>query len=94
METLLANTYFLYVLAIVGMVTHFLKKKVKGETTSEIKEYFANHFKSTVLAYIATTIGFFGYVYLTGTKEPVTAFLIGYTFDSLFNKWDKAKNEQ
>jgi len=90
----LTNPYVLYVLAITGMVAHFLKKKIKGESFTEIKNYFSDHFKTTVLSFIATTIGYFAYDSLLRTGQPVdilTCVMIGFTCDSLFNKWEATR---
>lgn len=87
------NPYSLYVIAILGMLMHFFKKQIKGESFIEIKDYFKLHFKSTVVAFVSTSIAFFGY-YLalsSGTMADVIAvFGLGYTFDSVFNRWDNA----
>ncbi|MGV8130497.1 MAG: hypothetical protein ACP5N7_00165 [Candidatus Pacearchaeota archaeon] len=85
------NPYALYGIAILGMLVHFLKKQIKGETILEIRDYFKQHFKSTIIAFISTTIAFFGYYFALGTGTPsdvVAVFGLGYTFDSVFNKWD------
>lgn len=82
----------LYLIAIVGMLMHFFKKQIKGETITEIAGYFKDHFKSTIIAVIATTIGFLGYYFLlsSGQKSDIFAvFGVGYMSDSFFNKYEK-----
>ncbi len=82
----------LYLISIVGMLMHFFKKQIKGETVTEIAGYFKNHFKSTIVALVATTVGFLGYYFLlaSGQKADIFAlFSVGYMSDSFFNKWDK-----
>lgn len=88
----------LLVIATIGMVTHFLKKSITGETLGDIKTFFTNHVRSTLVAFIATMVGTLG-VYFSLMPAQITqesmalviiaAFGCGYTFDSFFNKWDK-----
>lgn len=81
----------LYMIAILGMITHFLKKKIRGESFVNIRNYFKNHVKSTLIAIIATTIGFVAYANtftVDGVKDVLIVFGLGYMFDSFFNKWD------
>lgn len=96
METLIFSLPFLYFIALLGMLSHFLKKKIKGENVTQITRYFKNHFSSTVLAFIATTVGFIAYVYAfptEGVKDVLFIFGIGYTADSFFNKWDNEETK-
>jgi hypothetical protein len=82
----------LYIIALIGMLMHFFKKQIKGETVSDITNYFKLHFKSTVMAFVATTVGFLAYHFLlaSGQKADIFGvFATGYMFDSIFNKWDK-----
>ena len=79
-------------IALIGMFSHFLKKQIKGETLVEIKQYFGNHFKSTLLAIIATVFFTVAYYFTLGTGQTadiLAALGIGFTSDSAFNKWDK-----
>jgi len=85
------NPYSLYVVSLLGMLMHFFKKQIKGETFVEIKSYFSTHLKSTIVAFISTTVAFLGYYFglSSGTISDIVAiFGLGYTFDSMFNKWD------
>lgn len=77
--------YFL--VSLIGMFAHFLKKKVKGESFVEIKAYFKDHLKQTLLALFGTFFGFVGLV-TTGEVSYITAPMIGYLCDSIFNKWE------
>lgn len=82
----------LIVIGLLGMLIHFFKKQIKGETLTEITGYFSNHFKSTFIAVVTTLIGVLAYKFTLATGQAadiVTVFGIGYTFDSIFNKWDK-----
>lgn len=89
MTTIELILYFLF--SILGMFIHFLKKKIKGETLLEIKSYFKTHLKSTIIAFIITSIGYgFTAFYLEETN-PLTYFLLGYMFDSMLNKWETEK---
>lgn len=88
----------LLVIATIGMLMHFFKKNIKGETLTDIRNYFRDNFKSTFTAFVATIIGTLG-IFFTLTPTNITgetmslliiaAFGAGYTFDSIFNKWDK-----
>jgi hypothetical protein len=82
----------LSILAQVGMIVHFLKQKVQGESLSAIKTYFSDNFKSTIVAVVSTQVGTFAifFTLATGTTiDLVTVFGVGYMSDSFFNKWDK-----
>lgn len=82
----------LLVIGMIGMFSHFLKKNVTGETLVEIKGYFSNHFKSTLLAVIATFIAVISYYFTIPTGQIHDILIVGslgYNCDSLFNKWDK-----
>jgi hypothetical protein len=83
----------LYIIALTGMFTHFLKLNITGETLVDIKNYFNDHFRSTLVAFIATSVGFLGYYFMmaSGTRADVAAvFALGYMFDSFFNKFTSA----
>jgi hypothetical protein len=74
------------------MLMHFFKKQIKGETITEIADYFKDHFKSTIIALVATTVGFLGYYFLlsSGQKSDIFAvFGVGYMADSFFNRYEK-----
>lgn len=80
-------------IGLVGMLMHFFKKQIKGETLTEIREYFSDHFKSTFVAIVSTLLGVVTYYLTLGTGQPadiLTVFGLGYMFDSIFNKWDAA----
>ena len=78
--------YILYAFScLVGVLAHFLKKKIKGETLADIKQYFATHFRSTVITLIGAVFGLGTALYI-GDLNILTAFTIGYTADSILNK--------
>jgi hypothetical protein len=82
----------LIIISLIGMFIHFLKMNIKGETLTEICEYFTVHFKSTAIAVVVTVVSTIGYYFKLSHPDPesvVAAFGIGYMCDSLFNKWDK-----
>lgn len=79
------------VYSLLGMIIHFMKKSIKGETLTDIKAYFSDHFKSTFIAVVSTAIATTAY-YMTLSNDSVAdiiaAFGTGYTCDSMFNKWE------
>lgn len=82
------------IIALLGMLMHFFKQQIKGETITEIKDYFGSHFKSTFIAFITTLISVAGYYFTLSTgkyADIVTVFLLGYMCDSTLNKWDKTE---
>ena len=80
----------LLVCGYTGLICHFLKKKIKGETVTEIKLYFHDNIKSTLLAFITVAVGiYFSTDYITLTYAE--AFGIGYMVDSILNKWEPAQ---
>lgn len=81
----------LFAIAVLGMFSHFLKKKVKGESLTEIKEYFKDNIKSTFLALVTTAISYVAYQLTLATGMPadvLTVFGLGYMCDSFFNKYE------
>ncbi len=68
-----------------GIICHFLKKKIKGETLADIKSYFRNNFKTTVTTVIAGIVVFAGLV-ATGGLSIIGVFTSGYAADSVFNR--------
>ncbi|MGD9697609.1 hypothetical protein [Acinetobacter sp.] len=83
---LLVLLYLGYLLlTLLGVLTHFLKKKVKGQTKADIKLYFNSHFNDTLIMVIAALV-MFGSAAAASELGITSAFLIGYTADSLFNK--------
>ena len=73
---------------LLGMISHFLKLKIKGQTPQEIFGYFIDNFKDTLTATIGMSIGVFGaWTAMDPTAWTIgviAAFPIGYTFDSVF----------
>jgi hypothetical protein len=80
----------LYALALVGMFSHFLKKVEKGETSTDIRNYFRDHFLNTLQSFISTTIAFLAY-YLTlktgMVADVIVVFGLGYMCDSFLNRF-------
>ena len=88
-----ANYAVILVVGFLGMFAHFLKKNIKGESGTEIKAYFKDNRKDTYLAIIATLVGTAAYhlaLGTGGTTDLINAFAIGFTFDSMLNKWEAA----
>jgi preprotein translocase subunit SecF len=92
MEQFIFSFTGLYIVALLGMLTHFLKKNVKGETPTEILSYFKDNFRSTLTAFILTSVMYFAYYNLfvveSDVKDLMVIFLIGYAFDSTFIKYE------
>jgi hypothetical protein len=85
------------IIALLGMISHFMKKQIKGETLTEITSYFKDHFKSTFIALVSTVISTFAYITTLKTGSVVdiiVVFQIGYMCDSAFNKWDSQEQKQ
>lgn len=71
-----------------GMISHIVKKKVKGETASDIIAYFKGHTKSTLLAF-GTMVGAVALIYdpsIGIVKLFAMSMTAGYTSDSALNK--------
>jgi hypothetical protein len=82
----------LMVISLIGNFVHFLNKKIKGETITEIKNYFVDNFKSTLVAFVATIMGGLALYFTMATGQPIDIlafFGVGYTCDSFFNKFEK-----
>ncbi len=84
---MLESTYFLLGLAYVSMFSHFLKKKVKGETATDVFGYFKDNFKTSLLSILSVAIGIVA-VESLGQLNIVSAIGLGYACDSIFNKWE------
>jgi hypothetical protein len=76
---------YLITLTFVGVLSHFLKKRIKGETLTDIVTYFKTHFKSTLLTAFGA-VGGFVLLKEMGELSYFSAFSIGYMADSFFNK--------
>jgi len=74
-----------FIIMLCGVIAHFAKKKIKGETIDDIINYFKLHFKETVITIIAGVVGF-GSMVASGGLGWIASFLLGYTADSIFNK--------
>lgn len=75
-----------------GMFIHFLKKNITGETFTDIKGYFSDHLKSTIIAVATTWIAISAYYMTLKTGQAadiVVVFMTGFMFDSILNKWEK-----
>lgn len=77
-----------FFIMLFGVIAHFAKKKIRGETVADIKEYFRTHFKETIVTIIAAVVTF-GSLVATGGLGWVASFTVGFAADSLFNKSSK-----
>ena len=77
-----------FLMGLFGVFAHFLKSKIKGQTTAAIKNYFLTHNRDTLLALICYIAAF---VVLYELKELsfLTAFMAGYTCDTFFSRMEK-----
>jgi len=82
-EYMAVLTYF--PLCMLGLMLHFLKKKVKTENFHEVQEYFTKHRVSTLTS-ILTAIALLYIFDAMGQLNVVSAILSGYATDSLFQK--------
>ena len=76
---------FNFFIMLLGIISHFAKKKIKGQTVADFKNYFNTHFKDTVITVIAGIV-LFGSLAATGGLGWIASFTAGYTSDSLFNR--------
>ena len=86
-----SNFWMQFGIAFLGMIVHFLKKKVKGESFTAIAGYFKDNPKSTIIAFVATLVGVAAYYtqLATGSNADLLAvFMIGYSVDSALNRWE------
>lgn len=74
-----------FFIMLLGVITHFLKKKVRGETLADIKSYFKTHFRYTSVTIVMAIVGFIALVTTSGVGL-IASFLAGYSADSAFNK--------
>jgi len=74
-----------FIIMFLGVVAHFAKKKIRGETVADIKEYFKTHFKETIVTVIAAIVTF-GSLVATSGLGWIASFTVGFAADSIFNK--------
>jgi len=80
-------------IAILGMLIHFVKTKVKSGGTVSWSDYWLVNRDKTLLAFLSVI----GAVYITftaGQLNAAAAFFIGYAGDSILNKWDRKISEE
>lgn len=77
-----------FIVMLLGVISHFAKKKIKGESLDDVINYFKSHFKNTVITLIAGIVAFAGLIASSGLGW-VASFLLGYTCDSMFNRSEK-----
>lgn len=97
LSVILSTTVFLqilyFIVGLMGVISHFLKQKVKGETLNDIKGWFTDNPKETVLTLIAFIVSFL-VLTQTGSMGYFTAFMSGYMSDSIFAKATKVADMQ
>ena len=86
------NFWGMYFVAFLGMIAHFLKKQIRGETFTAMGKWFATHPKYTILAVISMSVGVVAYYTQLSTgmaADYIAVFTIGFSLDSMLNKWDE-----
>jgi len=72
-------------LCMMGLMLHFLKKKVKTENFHEVHQYFTTHRVSTLTSILSAIVLLYIFDAM-GQLNVVSAILSGYATDSLFQK--------
>jgi len=94
METIVLTYIGYFFLGLLGLLTHFLKKKITGQTLESIKEWFVNHPKDAILSVVAFIISFLVF-HGAGELSYLTSFMAGYMCDSIFTRIEeKAETRQ
>jgi uncharacterized membrane protein len=91
---IVTNFWFLLMIAYFGMLVHFMKDKIQGESIKVMKDYFFEHAKTVITAVIMTLIFFLAYYLAISTgqvADVVSVFGIGYLCDSYLNKYTDYK---
>lgn len=89
------NFWFLIFIAYLGMLVHFMKDKIQGESIKAMKDYFFEHAKTVITAVLTTFIMYLGYYLALSTGEVadvVAVFGIGFLCDSYLNKYNDYKD--
>jgi len=83
------NEYVIYAgyfgVGLLGLLSHFLKRKIKGETLTDIKQWFSHHAKNTALSVIAFIISYAALIQ-TDDLSVLSSFMAGYMCDSIFSR--------
>jgi hypothetical protein len=90
------NFWFLLIVAYFGMLVHFMKDRIQGESIKVMKDYFFEHAKTVITAVIMTLIFFIAYYLAISTGQVadiVSVFGIGYLCDSYLNKYTDYKED-
>lgn len=77
--------------AMLGMVIHFVKKKVQSGDALSWSDYWKLNRDKTLLAFLSIVAA----VYIAYTADQLNgaaALFIGYAGDSILNRWDKKVN--
>ena len=79
-------------LAYVGMIIHFLKKKMKdgSESLRAIFTYFETHVSTTIVTFLSVTVTIIVFYFQMPEELTLLSSVgLGYAGDSIMNKWDK-----
>lgn len=79
------ETVIYFLVGLLGVLAHFFKQKIKGQTVLEVKQWFTSHFKDTVLS-LLLYVASFALLMETGQMGFFAAFSAGYMCDSIFSR--------
>ena len=85
---IVAKVALYFCVGLLGVVSHFFKQKIKGQTPHDIRNWFVSHFKDTILSFIAFIVAFV-WLWTSGDVTFMSAFMSGYMADSLFSRIEK-----
>ena len=80
--------WIMYGGGLAGMMMHFLKLKVKGQSAEDVWQYFRENFKGTLTAILSTGFAVAGLWATADPGNPIPSILasvpLGFAFDSVF----------
>lgn len=80
----------LFLTGLLGLLVHYLKKRVRGQSLHSVVQYFGSHFSMTVVS-LVSYLGAFYALMQSGTLNVPAALMCGYMADSFFNKGEGEK---
>jgi hypothetical protein len=80
-----AGVLIYFPLCMLGLMLHFLKKKIKTESFIEVRQYFTTHRVSTLVSVLSSLVVLYIFDAM-GQLNVVAAIMAGYSADSLLQK--------